>query len=58
MVGFIKLEFLNVDTMDLIRNDIIIGKMVVLVGGLCHVLIHSNQNEFLGTICGFHNMEP
>ena len=31
--------------MDLIRNDVIIDKMAVLVGGLRHVLIRSNQNE-------------
>jgi len=35
--------------MDLIRNDIIIDKMAALVGGLCHVLIRSNQNELLRT---------
>ena len=31
--------------MDLIRIDIIIDKMVMLVWGLHHVFIHSNQNE-------------
>jgi len=35
--------------MDLIGNDVIIDKMALLVGGLRHVLIHSNQNELLRT---------
>jgi len=44
--------------MDLIHNDIIIDKMAVLVVGLRHVLIRSNQNELFRTFCGFHNIEP
>jgi len=35
--------------MDLIHNDVIIDKMAALVGGLCHVLIRSNQNALLET---------
>jgi len=44
--------------MDLIRNEVITDKMAALVGGLLDALIRSNQNELLGTFCGFHNMEP
>jgi len=35
--------------MDLICNDVMIDKMAVLVGGLCHALIHSNENELFRT---------
>jgi len=40
---------LYISIMDLFRNDVIIDKMAVLVGGLRHVSIRSNQNELLGT---------
>jgi len=36
-------------SMDLIHNDVIIDKMAMLVGGLRHALICSNQNQLLGT---------
>ena len=31
--------------MDLIHNDVIIDKMAMLIGGLHHALIRSNQDE-------------
>jgi len=41
--------FVFATSMDLICSDIIIDKMAVLVGGLHHALIRSNQNELLRT---------
>ena len=39
--------------MSLIRIDVIIDKMAMLVWGLHHVFIHSNQMNFA---CSFHNV--